>query len=171
MSEWLETTLADTCASFFSTCKMLSNSTSECWFTSRLRNVIKFSITCREDFSSSWWLINSTNDKSNCQHSKPCTHTHTYITASPFADIQLTDSTFQFNSPRETAWNTKNSGKSYVSIPPPPSVRCQRRHACTHSISAAFHHFTHTYSPRSTPDVCCQICSPHIELKKIMGDG
>lgn len=74
MSEWLETTLADTCASFFSTCKILSNSTSECWFTPRLRDVIKFSITCREDFSSSWWLINSTKDKSNCQHSRPHTH-------------------------------------------------------------------------------------------------
>ncbi len=35
------------------------------------------------------------------------------------------------------------------------------------SISAAFHHFTHTHSHHSTPDVCCQICSPHTELKKI----
>ncbi len=44
---------------------------------------------------------------------------------------KLTDSTFQFSS-RETARNNQNSGKSYVSIPPPPSACCQRRHACTH---------------------------------------
>ncbi len=146
---------------------MLSNSSSECWFMSRLWNVIKFSITRCEAFSSSWWLINSTKDKSNCQLSWP---------------LELTHNSFSFwrrlthwlhISVQLSPWNSTEYSKQWkvVRLNSSSTLRMLPEEARVYalSISAAFHNFTHTHSPQSTPDVCCQICSPHTELKKIRG--